>query len=365
MWLAGDLASCQEIASTLTGLGATNIFTAVEHDALPEGSVAAACGILTTSTWSRLRHGSMEGPQPVRNSSWPWGLPWLTDGDRREVEKSNDQLRNVLAVLQRARDRSPSAVLTFWHPEDLGRARYGRPASPWQLREVRRWANREGLHRAALFQCAFETNSHKLPMAVLFSHPFSHPHLHPGWPMFRGEANDHYIGPLPRQCACPDPHHTRQSTESRQELRKTVGSSILIGTIKTILAPIMGISQTSALLRKGRGKDRLHFSIDEPRIKDPIINHFTSSSSSSSGADSSGSEATLVQEVSDFDHCTGGASDSEGHAGLSWDVTTMHHISIDHPIIASAAGRPLEIQDYEVPGTADEAQRKSGGDVAE
>ncbi len=226
VWLAGDLASCQEIASALTGLGATEVFTSVRHDALPEGSVAAACGVLTTSTWSRLRHASMEGPPPVRNSSWPWGLPWLTDGDRREVEKSNDQLRNVLAVLQRARERSPSAVLTFWHPEDLGRARFGRPASPWQLREVRRWANREGLHRAALFQCAFELSRHRLPMAVLFSHPFSHPHLHLGWPMFRGAANDRYIGPLPHKCACADPQHAHRTTETSLELRKTVGSGI-------------------------------------------------------------------------------------------------------------------------------------------
>ncbi len=367
VWLAGDLESCQEIASTLTGLGATNVFTAVEHDALPEGSVMAACGILTTSTWSRLRHGSAGGPQPVRNSSWPWGLPWLTDGDRREVEKSNNQLRNVLAVLQKARDRSPSAVLMFWHPEDLGRAKLGRPSSPWQLREVRRWANREGLHRAALFQCAFNTSSHRLPMAVLFSHPFSHPDLHPGWPIFRGEANDHYIGPLPRKCACPDPQHTRQTTETNRELRRTSGSGILIGTINMILAPMMGLARDaeSALLRKGRGQDRLHFSCDEPRIKDPIINHhidanFAHSSFSSLGSDSSGSEVTLVQEVSDFEYCTGGASDSEGHAGLSWDVDTMNLITIDHPItVASAAGYPQNSEFGEVPGIADEALREA------
>ncbi len=366
MWLAGDLESCQDIASTLTGLGAANVVTAVEHDALPEGSVMAACGILTTSTWSRLRHASAEGPQPVRNSSWPWGLPWLTDGDRREVEKSNNQLRNVLAVLQKARDRSPSAVLMFWHPEDLGRARLGRPASPWQLREVRRWANREGLHRAALFQCAFNTNSQRLPMAVLFSHPFSHPDLHPGWPIFRGEANDHYIGPLPRRCACHEPQHTRQTTGTNQELRRTTGSGILIGTVNGILAPMMGLARhaESALLRKGRVQDRLHASLSEPPVKHTVIDHhidlnLSHFSLSSPGADSSGSEVTLVQEVSDFDNCIGAASGSEGHADLGWDIDTMNIITIDPIAAVPAAGLPHSSEGCEFTATADEAQWKA------
>ncbi len=287
----------------------------VRRDSLPQGPVAAAIGTLTNSTWSRLRHASPHGPQPVRNANWPWGLPWLTSGDRREVEAANDQLRNVIAVLQRARERTPSACLSFWHPEDLGGARLGRPSSPWQLREVRRWANQQGLHRAAVFQCAFEQSKHRLPVAVLFSHPFAHPHMHPGWPTFRGLGNDQYLGPLPGKCTCQVDAHSAQPRDDRDKLRKADGSVLLRGTITQILLPMIGIKTgfgKSALLRKGR------------QASDQLTALLTPSCSSSSDSDD-----TLVQEVSDFDNGTGGVPSTEGYGHLGWDIDTINHININ------------------------------------
>ncbi len=321
VWLAGDKATCHEIACILRAQCDMEVFGEVMSDSLPDGPVAAAVGVLTTTTWSRLRHASPQGPQPVRNANWPWGLPWLTPGDRREVEAANDQLRNVLSVLQGARERSPSACLAFWHPEDLGGARLGRPASPWQLREVRRWANQEGLHRAAVFQCAFERSIHRLPIAVLFSHPFGHPQLHPGWPTFRGLGNDQYLGPLPNKCSCQDQAHSSQRQETRSQLRKTDGSVLLKGTVMQILIPMIGLKARfgkSALRRKGR------------YTSDQLTKLLTASCSGSSD-----SEDTLVQEVSDFDDCTGGVPNTEGHGHIGWDIDTMNRINIgiDHHII--------------------------------
>ncbi len=106
----------------------------------------------------------------------------------------------------------------------------------------------------------------------------------------------------------------------------------------------------SALLRKGRTTDRLYHSI-KPGITD-----------SSQGSDSSGSEATLVQEVSDFDNGTGDASDSEGHNFLNWDITTKHHINIDNHITAGA-GYPRDLMDTVATYTAAQAQRNCSGDA--
>ncbi len=327
--------------------GVTNIAIGVRWDDLPSGSVAAAVGVISASTWARSRHLSERGPQPVRNAQWPWGLPWLTEGDRRQVEGSNDQLRNLLGVLHRARARSPAVHLSLWHPEDLGGARLGRPASPWQLREIRQWANREGLHRAAFFQCAYQRHRFPLPMAVLHSHPFRRRHIFAGWPQFRGRGNDCYIGPLPRACACSEPHESSPALK-HAELRRADGGLLLEGSISRVTLPLMGIvGSESTLLRKGVKKGRL-------------LHDRSGSRHGSSQASSTDSETTYLPEVSDFDEAAD-LTNPEDQMRIAWDLPTADIIdlNINHHLIA-AAGFNQPIAEEDANARSIEARRGFG-----
>ncbi len=96
-------------------------------------------------TWSRSRHRSVEGPRPYRDANWPWGFPWLSPREREQVDGVNDRLRRCFSLMNDCVRQRPSTHLLFIHPEDLGRADQGEPASIWRLPELRTWANRWGL----------------------------------------------------------------------------------------------------------------------------------------------------------------------------------------------------------------------------
>ncbi len=177
-----------------------------------------------TSTLARSRHRKIEGPQPQRNSIWPWGLPWLSPRDRESVDSANDDLRRNMALMNWCVQYSPSSHLLFIHPEDLGRADRGEPASVWQLPELRAWANKWGLRRYGTHQCRFGQSDWPFPIGILSSHPLPHALFTPGWPTF--DENKQYIGPVPRRCGCPPGAHRRDADFDYRRLR-SAKSSIL------------------------------------------------------------------------------------------------------------------------------------------
>ena len=134
------------------------------------------------------------------------GLPWLKTRQRTAVETVNAELRATLKVLQTARETSSSVILSLFHPEDRGKAECGRPASPWQLSELREWPRRNGLHRAAFWMCAFGRTVWPQPTGCLTSHPVKLRGLHRGWPVCRSTHNEVYLGPLTQTCHCGQAH---------------------------------------------------------------------------------------------------------------------------------------------------------------
>ena len=194
--VAGKIAECMTLKF--------NIISAANE--IPSDGTDWLLAIPPTSTWSRLRHARNGGPPPLRDIDWPWGFPWAVGRDRTKLDNENHHINLLLEVFKRARALSPHALLTLLHPEDLGNSTTGRPASLWQLPEIRKLATDLGLLRGALFQCNFGFSRHAFPMGLLTSHSLGSGRIKRGWPLFRGDAKETYIGPLPSQCECGTPH---------------------------------------------------------------------------------------------------------------------------------------------------------------
>ncbi len=209
---AADLRRHFESAAVLQDAADTKFTLQFHHisdqEGIPEGEAHLVIGSLTATTWSRARHSADAGPPPVRSASWPWGFPWVVDKGRQALEHSNAQLKSIINVFHRLLHRQSTAWLIFLHPEDLGQAARGRPASPWQLEAIRNLAKRGGLHRLAVFQCEFGRTATARPLGILSSLPIRATCVKRGWPTFEDAANASYIGPLNATCACRGMHQS-------------------------------------------------------------------------------------------------------------------------------------------------------------
>ncbi len=188
----------------------------VEGPELPEGPVHAIFATIDYGTWARGRHLSPSGPPVVRNSEFPWGLPRLQGHARVSIELENQRLRDVLRLLHQASTKYSEAKLLFAFPEFLGTAAQGCPASPWQLRELRRWASKEGWCRYALYQCELHEEPHRFPLGLLTSESFNSRRCYRGWPRIR-KQDGKYIGPLPAECSCTNAHHITASPATNKD----------------------------------------------------------------------------------------------------------------------------------------------------
>ncbi len=215
-----------------------------------------------TSTWERSRHRRHTGPQPLRNSSWPWGFPWLGPRDRETVESVNARLRQQFSWMNDCVRKRPSSPMIMVHPEDLGSADNGFPASIWQLPEVKLWANKWGLRRYGTRQCNFGKCDWPHPVGVLSTHPLPHHLFSPGWPTFHAESG-RYCGPLSRHCRCPRNQHLSDSSFMDRNLRKRT-SPLLQHDFMIYLATFF--AQPAALQRSGAKLCR-RGSVDEQLVR--------------------------------------------------------------------------------------------------
>ncbi len=173
----------------------------------------------SSTTWSRSRHRRTSGPPPLRDSEWPWGLPWLRGVERDLVDSANAELRHMFAMMNKAVSEYPSTHVWFCFPEDLGLADRGMPASIWRLPELRLWANRWGMRRYAVHQCRFGATDFPLPLGVLSSQPLNQAWFSPGWPRLGEGRTGEYTGPLARRCRCPAGAHLRDTVFKGRHLR--------------------------------------------------------------------------------------------------------------------------------------------------
>ena len=181
IWSDGDTVTVLDVSrglkSYLAQQHALNLpvqfFALNSSSDLPEEPADVIVAIPTLATWSRLRHSSAIGQQPLRSKAWPWGLPVLDEKYREKVEQANRCLHQCLAVLRGGRMRAASADLFLFHTEDFGSAAKGMPAAIWQLKDVRQLARDLHLHRSVAYQCWYGPAASPSPIALLSS--MSHP----------------------------------------------------------------------------------------------------------------------------------------------------------------------------------------------
>ena len=84
------------------------------------------------TTLSRAVFANMMGPQPVRSADWPHGLPWLKPSDREKCDVGPAlacfALKTMEAMAKACVSGRP-CLRVVEHPEDLGSAALGNPAS--------------------------------------------------------------------------------------------------------------------------------------------------------------------------------------------------------------------------------------------
>ncbi len=276
-------------------------------------SLAALMAVPDTHTWSRSRHRRHTGPQPVRDRNWPWGLPWLSPREREAVESQNENLRQIFRAMAKCVETSPSTPVALLHPEDLGPAEHGIPASIWQLPELRLWANRWGLKRYATHQCKFGQSRWPFPLGILSTHPLPHKLFRPGWPRY-DEETGRYVGPLSKHCGCPPGAHARDSDFHGRHLRSRPFSLLQPGLLEHLSAVMLGGDATTIaaveLSSMGPEASQVHAAINEEKDEDT--------------ADSTDAE----QAELDMDELAGLRAAAEPTGRSSWDVLALQALGI-------------------------------------
>ena len=78
-----------------------------------------------------------EGPAPVRNMDFPEGFSWLTGHAKLKAETGTALIRRALELAEAAHKRGIPWLIE--HPEFLGTAQRGTPASIWATMGVTGW----------------------------------------------------------------------------------------------------------------------------------------------------------------------------------------------------------------------------------
>ncbi len=217
-----------------------------------------------STTWTRARHLAHRGPQPLRDSVWPWGLPHLKGKNRDTVEHENSELRLALTVIDKGLKNRPDMTWFLIFPEDRGRGAQGHPASIWQLKELRTWASSQSALRGALNQCEFGPTPTPRPLGFL-KHSMEGGCLtntkgvHTGWPTFASSSTRYYIGPLPRKCNCGHIHQPwRQRPPENYESSSSALANAEIAEwfARQVMQPHLRKLSRTALLRQGLNQDR-------------------------------------------------------------------------------------------------------------
>ena len=201
-----------------------------------------------TSTWSRARQRD-SGPQPLRTATWPWGLPGLSGASDNSVRRENESLKVALKAFQAVDAGRGVALLSF--PEQFGSTVGVRPPSPWDLIEVREWANKLHLRRYSCYQCKLAPCSSSRPTGLLANMPLKLGNIATGWPRLteRPDGTWSYRGPLPPRCGCEN-HPPRIEGPSAPWEREPLSKLL------DLLRPRFGFDQRIAgQPRKGEGED--------------------------------------------------------------------------------------------------------------
>ena len=157
--------------------------------------------------WSRAPWANPWGPRPLRAAGQHvWGFPWLEGARKQKLDLSNNLVLFSLEVMQVALEIAVEFL--FEHPEDLGAVRssthrVARPASVWQLPQMRQLGASLKVYTFAFYQCQFGASSRK-PTRFITTFPQLALAMYSGWPVF--DQLSFYQGPLPPSCTCARRH---------------------------------------------------------------------------------------------------------------------------------------------------------------
>ncbi len=237
-------------------------------------------------TWSRALWANQFGPRPLRAASHPWGFPWVEGQRRSKLASSNAMIRLCLQVLELILDHKLDTRFWWEHPEDLGavptyrrKARsqwFGklhpdvRPASIWQLEELRRFMAIPGAFTRALHQCSFWADSPK-PTRIFTNLPNFDRIGYSGWPKF--DESGRYQGPLPRECGCGR-LHPQLIAKDRDGNFNTTAAAAYPPAMDRFLASAIWASiklLTTSLLKRVEEKKQEQLSVEEKKQEQPKV----------------------------------------------------------------------------------------------
>ena len=133
--------------------------------------------------------------RPVRNASWPMGFPWLSAKQKEQVEFANYFVKQTIQACYTAAASRTRFLVE--HPEYLGAVGNERPASVWQLDEMRQMVLDTGATTWAVFQCQYGGLTPKPTRFVSDIHDAKKVKYNK-WPSFSKDGQ--YVGPLPYSC---------------------------------------------------------------------------------------------------------------------------------------------------------------------
>lgn len=145
------------------------------------------------NTFSRARHSAQPGPRPLRDINHPYGVPGLTAREKAAVRQGTVLAKFAIAAVHAQLASSATAMALLEHPEDLGTAARGRPASIWQWPEARALTNEPNAASIAIHQSSFGT-AYPKPTRLTGRLPDLHLVGAQGWPTFCPQGR--YLGPL-------------------------------------------------------------------------------------------------------------------------------------------------------------------------
>ncbi len=265
IWFAGHRPTGAEVVRQLGAMRdshqvthQTTITIIDDPSNIPEAAPSALMVVPPNATWARGRHHRPLGPKPLRNTQWPWGLPWLSPSERQIVDGANAELRQLINLIVVVLQQAPGTFVLLLHPEQLGPMPRGDPSSIWDLPELRKWARQTGMMRSATYQCRFQRTEYRCPIGVLSSHCLNSKWFDHGWPSIATHA-PHYQGPLPRHCACGRKAHRPLNAPGMRIAHRADTSLLKDGFIRfllgTIIRNITGQS-IAELLRTGETPQR-------------------------------------------------------------------------------------------------------------
>ena len=157
------------------------------------------------AAWSRARHKSNAGQDPLRSRSFPLGIPSLSPDAQSKVLLDDEHLEYAAWILEcflLCERAKVDSILVF--PEDPGGHEHHGPAAVWQLREFQVLECDHDARRGAGFLCQLAHAEQKRPVGTLTTLAALHSDLCMGWPKFVLDQDElRYVGPLPRDCGCP------------------------------------------------------------------------------------------------------------------------------------------------------------------